>query len=132
MNKNPLLKDDALSMGATITDNSAAKSFMIKTVEGKPSKPDINIINWGRMKHQFYTRKNREKKTVYTEKRAYGINTLGELEGITAKGWLSQQRRAFQPFKTLKTKKVGFNMDMRDMMNNQNKMMEKMLKGGIR
>lgn len=87
-NKQPLSKQDALSLGASAVDNSAAATFKIKPASDKKARPlKIAVTNWGSISNQFYKKGNR-----YIEKTTHRINTPGEIQGISAKGWIAQRR----------------------------------------
>jgi len=106
-NKKPLTERDALWLGGTVVDKSAARSFKIKPAKGKTtklSKPSINTSFWATLQNKFYKRKD-----VYMERTTHAIDSPGELQEITARGWIAQQRR-MQP----KAMKV---IDMKDMRN---------------
>jgi len=86
VNKVPLTREDALSYGATVADQSRAMSFKIVQTTGKPKEPKINIGNWAFLKDKF-----RQKNNTYIEKRAFAIDTMGEIQDISALGWIAQQ-----------------------------------------
>ena len=64
-----------------------------KTGKLKPTKekviPKIRDEYFTRNINKFY-----KKDRLYKEKNTFGIDTRGEFEGITVKGWLAKKRKA--------------------------------------
>ena len=89
VNVHSLTKRDALSLGATIADESAAISFKIKPTDKKPKKSLLPTKSFESIGHKF-----RKKGDVYIEKTKYRIDTPGEIKEISARGWLSNKRKA--------------------------------------
>ena len=87
-NKKPRTRLGALSFGANLVDNSSSASFKIKPSkkEARKNLIDDNYFNFNRGK---FNKKN----GIYIEKKSKRIDTLGEIQGITAKGWLAKRNR---------------------------------------
>ena len=82
-------------------DNSAAATFYIKPTTGKPKEPPFNVIPWSTQQHMFTKKENK-----YVEKTTFRINTQGEVQGISALGWIAHQKKISKPpIKITKTKK---------------------------
>jgi len=81
----PTFKEDAIAFGAEVIDNTAQATFKIVRTKGKPEPLAAGFSLFGPEK--FY-----EKKGRFTERNTYRIDTEGELEGITARGLLTQRR----------------------------------------
>ena len=91
VSKQPLTRDSALSLGQDIVDNSAARSFRVRQVMGKPTS-----TGFGKM---FDSSKfTRKRSGVYVERSKFAIDTEGEVQGITAKGLLAQRNRKMFSF----------------------------------
>lgn len=98
LNKSPLVEMDALSVGSSATDNSSAASFKIKETNRKPQPLKLNIARWPSNQPKFYKKGN-----IFIEKTGFRIDTPGEIKGISALGWIAEQRRKQAPRR--KTKK---------------------------
>jgi hypothetical protein len=87
LSPHPLTANDALSLGGTLTDMSAAQTFKIKPVDEKPRKLKLrNILPWNILQYKF----NEQKPNMFVEQRSYAIDTTGEFEDITAQGILTR------------------------------------------
>ena len=84
VNKEPLPKNKALNLGSKVVDNTASATFKIKEY-GKTEKADDFIF--------FRRNKFRKKNDNYIEKNTYRIDTQGEIQGITVKGWLARRKK---------------------------------------
>ena len=87
-NKQPRTRMGALSLGAKAVDNSSSASFRISPSKKVASKNLINDNYFNFNGHKF-----NKKNGIYIEKRNKRIDTLGEIQGITAKGWLANKNR---------------------------------------
>ena len=114
-NKKPLSMFDALSLGGTVTDNSAARSFKITPTSGKPKEPSIQVDPWSRLMDKF-----RRKDDMFIEKTQHAIDSFGEVREIPARGWIAEQRRLTPKHvtvsrgrrkRTMWDEMFGFNMD---------------------
>jgi len=87
MSIHPLNKRDAHNLGATLVDNSAARTFTIRPVKGTPKRLELKGVDpWSGFK--FNKRGN-----LYIEKTDFAIDSQGELEEITAKGILARMKK---------------------------------------
>jgi hypothetical protein len=89
--QHPLTKEQALALGATAVNETAAASFKIVPTEGKPKKIGFGVDSWTTLSGNFYMKGN-----TFIEKTPYRINTQGEIKGISALGWLAQRQRPYQ------------------------------------
>lgn len=88
-NEKPLPKREALRLGADIVDNSASRTFKVKKGKTRvPASRRSRLATGG----QFQKDKFRKKDSNYIEKTKFAIDSLGELQGITAKGLLAQRK----------------------------------------
>ena len=86
MNKGRMTRRQALSFGADVVDNSEAASFGIR-LSGKLAKPPkILIPSFEDRKFRY-----RKKDNFFVEHRRHRIDTLGEIHGISAKGWAKKR-----------------------------------------
>ena len=106
VNKNPLARRDALSLGGTVVDNSAARSFKLVPASGRRGKPSISTSFWSMLGYKF---RQSRKNDIFVEKTGYAIDTPGEIAEISARGWVAQQRRM-----TLKSMKIINEKDLRN------------------
>ena len=89
VNTNPLSMHDALSLGGSAVDNSAAASFKIKPMSNKKARPlKIQVSDWNMLDYKFYKKGN-----TYIEGTNNRIDSQGEIMGISAKGWLANQKK---------------------------------------
>jgi len=88
VNTTALTKDKALSLGATIADNTAAISFKIKPTKEKPTKSLISTKSFKSLEHKF-TKKN----NVYIEKNKHRLDTPGEQRNISLLGRQSKKKK---------------------------------------
>jgi hypothetical protein len=86
--KYPLTKEQALALGATAVNETAAASFKIVPTEGQPKKLGFGVDSWGNLAGNFYMKGN-----TFIEKTPYRINTSGE---ISALGWLASRQKPYQ------------------------------------
>lgn len=87
-NKFPLTYDDALSLGGSAVDNSAAATFKIKKTAERPKPLNIRASNWNAIQNKFYMKNDR-----YIEQTTYRIDKPGEIKGISALGWIAKQKK---------------------------------------
>jgi len=120
MNKKPLNYTNANNLGMAIVDNSQAATFKIKKTEGSPKQPSILIPMTN--PNKFYERGDKN-----IERRTHRIDSLGELQQITARGWLSQQQKSLQSVNKKQTNKKLKNISFK--MPTVEQSMKKMLKG---
>lgn len=87
VNKQPLPENKALNLGADVVDNTASAQFKIKKTAKKGKELDT---------FSFQKRnKFRKKGNAYIELIRDRIDTVGELQGITVKGWLAKRQGGF-------------------------------------
>jgi hypothetical protein len=91
LNKYPLQKNQALAMAADATDNSASASFKVAKTRGKP-KSDPRSFSFNSFK--FTKTKDNGNSESYKEQNTFRIDTQGEVEGISAKGWLAKRNKS--------------------------------------
>ncbi|RLC37074.1 hypothetical protein DRH29_03120 [candidate division Kazan bacterium] len=97
VNRRPLTREDALSMGATIVDETTSAVFKIKPSKGKPGKPSIRAKPFLNLRKKFYE----EKPNTFVEKKTHRVDTVGEQLGVSARDWLGGRK----PLKLFKKKK---------------------------
>jgi len=102
LSKYPLTKADAMGFGATVTNESAAATFYIKPIKGQPQKPSIPIVSWGMLSNLFYKRDDK-----FIERTENRINTIGEINEISARGWVAQRRKLHPKPKKIKTIRIA-------------------------
>lgn len=88
LNKKPLPEKKALNLGADVVDNTASATFKIKKTDKKVSLKDDFFFN---KKAKF-----RKKDNTYTELNQHRIDSVGEIQGITVKGWLAHRKGALR------------------------------------
>jgi hypothetical protein len=91
-NTTPLSEEAALSLGGTAVDQSAAASFKIRPTEGHAKALKIGVDPWGVLSGKFY-----QKNGTYIETTTNRIDSPGEIKGISALGWIANQRRMTSP-----------------------------------
>lgn len=91
VNQKPLPKTSALSLGARATDETAAASFRIS--QGKKALKQKIQDTYYRMNLNKY-RGSKNKRNVIVERSINRMDTVGELNQITVKGWLASRRKA--------------------------------------
>lgn len=105
--KEVFTKRGASAYAAEIADNSVAKT--IKPIKAKKMVPksELKDKEWKQLSKKF-----RKKNDVYIEKNKYGIDSVGELQGITAKGLLKirQLRELGVPITGKKKSNVQFDV----------------------
>lgn len=94
VSKKPLPKQDALRLGATVVDETVSATFKIKKARKKVEKPLISF----RPFNLFKFRQKKGTKNVFVEKNTFRIDSLGELKGITVKGWLARKKKSLRWF----------------------------------
>ena len=97
-NTKPLSETQALSLGATAVDQSAAASFKIRPAEGQPHPSPIPTNPWGTLQNKFYKKNN-----TYIEHTTHRIDSQGEIQGISALGWIANQNRLIKATVPVKT-----------------------------
>lgn len=90
VNNRALSKRDALALGGTVVNETTSATFKLQPVKKKPSPIDLDIQNWDLISGFF----NQKDKNKFIEKNRFRINTVGEFQGITVKGWLARRRRS--------------------------------------
>jgi hypothetical protein len=96
VNRKPLTFTSALAEASEVVDNTSARSFRITKAKGKPEES-------GTLKSFNPDKFTRKKSGVFIEKSAFAIDTTGEIQGITVKGWLANKSKAL--FSTFNSKK---------------------------
>jgi hypothetical protein len=95
-NTAPLSEEAALSLGGTAVDQSAAASFKIRPTDGQAKQLKIGVDPWGVLSGKFY-----KSKGTYIESTSNRIDSSGEIKGISALGWIANQRRTtYSPVST--------------------------------
>ena len=90
LNKQPISRIAALGLGGSATDNSAAATFKIKKTD-KPAKQGRDFGGFNAFKFQ-QIQANPSQET-YREKNTFRIDTSGEIQGISAKGWVANRQK---------------------------------------
>ncbi len=86
VNKDPLPFNKARNLGDEVVDNTASAQYKLKQAKGKAMADDITFRN----KHKY----QRKTKHSYIELNKHRIDTPGEIQGITVKGWLANKRKS--------------------------------------
>jgi len=93
----PLPKRQALGKGAQITDHTVSRTFKVKKSEDKPKSDMRYDMSWGALKHKFRKPikkgKSKIKSPKWIEKTTHAIDSRGEFEGITVKGWAAIKKK---------------------------------------
>lgn len=89
VNKKPLTKNEAIALGAEVVDNTTSAQFKIKKSQQKPSG-----FGWGAFSSMKFSKS--KKADAFIEKNKFRIDSMGEFEGITVKGWLAQRKGFFR------------------------------------
>jgi len=92
--KKPISQANALHAGAEAVDNTTAKTFEIRKTNQKITPERARYFP--EYKFRQPKGKTKLKKGVYVEKNKYAIDTAGEFQGITVKGWLAAKRKREQ------------------------------------
>jgi len=88
VNKKPLPFNKARNLGANVVENTPSASFkVVKTKKKTLIKDDKSYP----LKMRF--RPSKTDQNILVEKRTYRINTPGEIQGISVKGYLSKLKR---------------------------------------
>jgi hypothetical protein len=115
INKNPLSRNDALTLMGLALDNSAAQTGNIKPAGKIAREPSIMLSgNWTAIEHKFIQKNN----NTFVERRGNAIDTAGEIEGISALGWFKRQPRNI---KRIKTKAVRSDIDFNKLLGRETK-----------
>jgi hypothetical protein len=101
INAVPLTEFDALSLGGTATDRSAARTFKIEKTSSKPKKLSIEVTPWNFIQLKFVKKDDR-----FIEQNFAAIDTLEEVEGISALGWVAERRKQQRIRKIRKEKPI--------------------------
>lgn len=88
MNKGRMSRQQAMAFGGEIVDNTEAASFTIKRSGLQSRHLMMNLPSFDMGKFRY-----REKDRFFVEKNAFRIDTIGELHGISAKGWAKNRMR---------------------------------------
>jgi hypothetical protein len=91
LNKFPLRKNQAMALAAEATDNSASATFKVAKTRGKP-KNDKRGFSFN--SYKFTKTKDNAESETYKEQNTFRIDTQGEIEGISAKGWLAKRNKS--------------------------------------
>jgi hypothetical protein len=86
VNQEPLTRTGALALMQEVVDNTSSATGRIKETVGKAKES---------MQGMFSGYKFKQKNNTYQEKNTYRIDTQGEHEGITVKGWLAKKRKRY-------------------------------------
>jgi len=86
----PLSKQDAMSLGATVVDNSASASFRIRPVSGRSRPLKLSVNSWSSIGHKFYSSK---RKCVVIENILFRIDSFGEVAQSPGRAVFSQMKR---------------------------------------
>jgi len=86
-NIHALTKEEALGLGATIADETAAISFKIKPTEGKPKKSLLPSKSFKEIGYKFT-----KKGDIYIEKNKYRLDSPGEQKEISSLGRISRKQ----------------------------------------
>ncbi len=108
LNKSPLTREGAMNLGAEVVDNTSSARFKIK---GKRSRyqPDDYTGFADMSKFRSYARRGSLKLPLteeWIEHSENRIDTPGELQGITVKGWKANREKSSSLFGSLD---LGFN-----------------------
>jgi hypothetical protein len=79
----------AFNSGASVVDNSASATFKIVKTNKTPQETKV----FGNFYNNKFT-KSRKNNNLFTEKNRFRIDTLGELQGITAKGLIAKKNKS--------------------------------------
>jgi len=81
-------RNSAQAFGFDVVDNSSAASFKLRSTkkQAKKSYSPINPFNQGK-----FRQKTEGDDIVHIEKRGSRIDTKGEINGISAKGWAANR-----------------------------------------
>lgn len=90
VNQRALSRRDALALGGTVVNETTSATFKLQAVKKKPSPIDLDVSNWDLIGGYF----NQKEKNKFIEKNKFRINTIGEFNGITVKGWLARRRKS--------------------------------------
>jgi len=112
-------EQDAFALGGHLVDQSAAASFRVKPVSGKPKKLGYNIPGWNMLSGKFYRKGDR-----MIESNLYRIDSSGELAQITAKGVLANMERGRRKTRVKRVKRQpAVTVDMKQFDSMLNRMM---------
>jgi len=94
---NPMTKNQALGIGALVTDTTVSRTFKVKKAH-KPAVPTrLYDFTWSQKRHKFRKPIQKGSKKIvsprWIEKTTHAIDSPGEFQGITVEGWLAQQRK---------------------------------------
>jgi len=84
LTKKPLPINKALNVGAEVADNTPVRTFFLRKSNKIPNQ--LDSLPSDRIK------KFNKKGNTYVEKNPFAIDTLGEHQGITVKGWLAKKK----------------------------------------
>lgn len=93
VNRYPLSRGDALGLGGSAVDNSSAASFKIKPTGGVVKPLGLVVDPWSKINTKYNSRQTK-KGLVFVEKNKYRIDTKGEVEGVSALGWIAKQKKS--------------------------------------
>ena len=86
VNQEPLTRNGALALIQEVVDNTSSATGRIRETVGKAKESMIGMFSGYKFK---------QKNNTYQEKNTYRIDTQGEHEGITVKGWLAKKRKRY-------------------------------------
>jgi hypothetical protein len=94
VNPQPLTEQQAFGIGARATDETVSRSFKIaKSNSRAVPNPKYDSV-WPQLSHKFRKPVRKGTSPVWIEKSAFAIDTPGEFQGITVKGWVAAQSAA--------------------------------------
>lgn len=97
VNKEPLPKNRAFNLGADYTDNTPSATFKLTKSKQKIDARQLKDTGLDLLRQLKF----KKKKDTYEETNRFRIDTQGEKQGITVKGWAArrdQSRRALNNF----------------------------------
>lgn len=97
LNKKVLPRLQALGLGGRVVDETTSAQFKIKKSK-KKVKPSMKLFSeWSLLSQKFRPRIKRKKyvkePNTFIEKNLFRIDSKGEFEGITVKGWKARKKK---------------------------------------
>ena len=83
----------AKGLGAKVVDETVSRTFVIKQSKSKHKPQPEFASTWGTIGYKYRPPK-KQKVGHYIERTSYAIDSLGEHEGITVKGWIAKRNKA--------------------------------------
>jgi len=112
LNKRPLSRSDAMSLGGSAVNESAAATFYIKPANKKAVSPRVPVTSWNMLSDMFYKRNDR-----FIERTSFRINTPGEIREISARGWYADRKKLYPVSKKAKRMSVVNRKGLKNMNN---------------